>query len=161
MMMSAPPNRALTLGVDPADRNWTEPEVTAAKEFTPPPMCMASISMPYLAKIPASFPIGMTLELTVIDPRATRIFSFAVCVHPSSGKTRIRNAIISFVEPRNGPSFWCVLPLAELSYSSSYCSFSFAITAGSAKVVMSPSARPSALAARASPHLLTLLLQTA
>ena len=101
--MSAPPNRALTLGGDPADRNWTEPEVTAAKEFTPPPMCMASISMPYLAKIPASLPMGMTLELIETDPRATRIFSRG-CASANLGgprgsneKHRIATAKISLI----------------------------------------------------------------
>jgi len=37
-MISAPPNRALTVAVEPAARKSTAPEVTAASEFIPPPM---------------------------------------------------------------------------------------------------------------------------
>jgi hypothetical protein len=36
--MSMPPKRALIVAVEPAERNWTELEVTAASEFIPPPM---------------------------------------------------------------------------------------------------------------------------
>jgi len=38
IVISIPPSRALIVAVDPAERNCTELEVTAASEFIPPPM---------------------------------------------------------------------------------------------------------------------------
>jgi hypothetical protein len=56
--------------------------------LTPPPICIASISRPCLAKIPASLPIGMGLELTVTEPKATRIFSLGCAsTEPRASRT--------------------------------------------------------------------------
>src|SRR6266498_2998510 len=79
---------------------------------------MGSRSMPCFAKSPAWWPSGMMLELTEIEPRATRTFSL-VWPQPIFGKMRKRHRKSAFVR--------VMTPLVCLCSFFAFCIFPFAL----------------------------------